>query len=107
MPQTDVDPTIQTRLDVAEMKGMLTMALQNHGERIVNLEGERDKLHTRLNEKGQRITVAEQQIMDLRGDVGVLTESQRQQFGRSLQTVVGLAAVGGFFVAVLNALGII
>lgn len=112
MPQSDLDAVTQTRLDVAEMKGMLTMALQNHGERITGLEAERDKLHNRINEKGQRITVVEGEVKEMRADVvevrstvAAVEERQHGQFGRSLQTLVGLAAVAGFALSAWQYLG--
>lgn len=97
------DATLQVRLDVAEMKGMLTVALQNHGERIVSLETANEKVNTRLNEKARRLSAVETKMEDTRTDVTELQTQLRGQFGRSLQTVVGLVAVAGFILTIWQA----
>lgn len=102
-PGSDMDAALQVRLDVAEMKGMLTVALQNHGERIVTLESSTEKINTRLNEKARRLATVETEMRDTRADVTELQTLQRGQFGRSLQTLVGLAAIAGLVLALWQA----
>lgn len=102
--QTD-DAVMQVRLDVAEMKGMLTVALQNHGERILGLEADRDKINARLTEKGRRLATVETEMRDTRADVVELQTLVRGQFGKALQTAVGLTAIGGLVLAVWQAVG--
>lgn len=103
--QEQADATLQVRLDVAEMKGMLTMALQNHGERILGLEADRDKINTRLNEKARRLAITEAELKDTRQDVTQLQARADGQFGKSLQTLVATVAAGGLVLSLLQAAG--
>lgn len=101
------DPSIQVRLELAEIKGMLTVSLQNHGERIATTEGDIDKLHSRMNHAGARLTTIEEQSKTSQHDrsklhrkIGHIEERLQGQFGRSLQTAVGIVAVLGFIISV-------
>ena len=59
------DPITQTRLDVAEMKGMLSVALSTQEQRTGKLEAEQAILHSRITEQAQVTARHGEQIADL------------------------------------------
>lgn len=106
MSQTE-DPWLQARLELAEIKGMLNVSLQSHNERITATEKDVSTIHSRLNSMSSKVTTAEEQIKHSQGDrvklhrkVTQLDERLQGQFGRSLQTLVGIVAVLGFVLSV-------
>lgn len=112
MPPSE-DPWMQTRLELAEIKGMLNVSLQNHGERISATEKDVETIHTRVNTLSSRVTTAEAEVRASVSDrakihtkIGGLEERLQSQFSRSLQTAVGLAAVMAFLISVGSILGI-
>lgn len=83
------DPFTQTRLDVAEMKGMLTQALGSHGQRLTALEEARDKLHASTIEHSTTQASHTAKIQHLE-------ERAKGQMPRILQVLMAVLAVLGF-----------
>ena len=83
------DPMLQTRLDVAEMKGMLTQALGSHDQRLTSLERSRDELHGRISDKGKLLAAHTEKINDLE-------ERAKGQLPKMAQIVTVALAVLGF-----------
>lgn len=97
------DPTFQVRLDVAEVKGMLSQVISNHDTRIVNLETKTNVHDTRINEKGNQLARHDERIHDLEGDMKeAKTDTKSREaknlsvFGIGISTIVGLIAVFNF-----------
>lgn len=107
--QSSEDSSVQVRLELAEIKGMLTVSLQSHGERITATEQDVDTLHSRHNSMSRRVTTVEEQLKTSQADrvklhdrVAHIDERLQGQFGRSLQTLVGIVAVLGFVLSLIN-----
>lgn len=107
------DPWMQTRLELAEIKGMLNVSLQNHGERISATEKDVETIHTRVNTLSSRVTTVESSMghssddrVKIHQKLSAVEERLQSQFSRSLQTGVGLAAVLAFLISVGSMLGI-
>lgn len=66
---TTDDPTIQVRIDLAEIKGMLTQTISNHESRLTNLESAKEIHDQRLNDKGKDIARHDERLKDLEKDV--------------------------------------
>jgi hypothetical protein len=62
------DPLTRTRIDVAEMKGMLTQVLGDHGIRLANIETNHNNLTTQLHEKSVLQARQDERIKDLEDD---------------------------------------
>lgn len=62
------DPILQTRLDVAEMKGMLAQLVSAHAERINALEVRSTEHEARLNDKKESIGRIDERVKDLEDD---------------------------------------
>ena len=95
----DNDPIMQTRLDVAEMKGMLTQLVASHNERLNGHDRIINLHEARLNDKGKLLARHDERISDLEDD-------NSSRWGRVTGTiglvVSGLVAV----LAVFNSLRI-
>lgn len=65
---TEEDPIIQTRLDVAEMKGMLTTVVSSHAARLDRLDGTVNIHEARLNDKGKTLARHDERLSDLEED---------------------------------------
>lgn len=89
------DALTRVRLDVAEMKGMLTQALHDHGSRISNLETDNLAIHGRLSDKGKLLARHDERIEDL--------ENDRDAFhGKVLGVVGAIVGLVGLGLAVFN-----
>jgi hypothetical protein len=80
------DAVMHTRLDVAEMKGMLTQLVSAHAERIHAAEVRLSAHEVRLNEKKAQIARHDERIQDLEDD-------NSGRWGR-VMGVLGLIASG-------------
>lgn len=89
------DPIMQTRIDVAEMKGMLTTLVSTHEARLVAHDLRLDTHDSRLNEKAKAIARHDERIEDTEEDVAALKADNTARLGRNL-------GVGGLAVAVLT-----
>lgn len=87
------DPFTQTRLDVAEMKGMLTQALGSHSQRLTALEEAKDQMHARISDKGKTLANHAARLEDLE-------ERAKGQLPRIAQIVTVIISVVGFLAAV-------
>jgi hypothetical protein len=76
------DALTRTRLDVAEMKGMLTQALTDHTSRLSAVEVDNVRLHGRLTDQGKVQAAHAERLEDLEDDNG-------QRWGR-ITGVVGM-----------------
>lgn len=65
---SDQDPVIQTRLDVAEIKGMLTQVISSHDARITASDARLNSHENRLNDKAKTIARHDERIKDLEDD---------------------------------------
>lgn len=106
---TNEDPSIQVRLELAEIKGMLSVSLQSHGERITANEQDIDKIHSRVNSMSRHVTTVEEQLKTSQDDrlkihrrIAKIDERLQGQFGRNLQTLVGVVAVLGFVLSLIG-----
>lgn len=95
---SDDEQLIQTRLDVAEMKGMLTQALSDHGQRISNLEADARQKDIRLGEKAKRLAGHEERIKDLEDD-------NSARMGRVLGVLGSIIAAAALVVSLWNEFG--
>jgi hypothetical protein len=94
------DALTQTRLDVAEMKGMLRQALSDHGQRISNVEREVVALHGRVSDKGKTLAAHGERIEDLEN-----TNASRP--GLIFGLVGAIVGASGLILAILNRVTII
>lgn len=88
---------------------MLNASLQSHAERITGTEKEVEVIHSRLNNMGRSITSTTEKMRTSEADrtklhnrVHRVEERLQGQFGRSLQTVVGIVAILGFLLSLSN-----
>ncbi len=96
----------QLRIDVAEMRGMLSQALSDHGQRITGIEADNRTLHGRLSDKGKTLathaehfTAVDKAIYDL--------EQANLGFAARVALIIGsVAGLGGLGLAIVNALRI-
>jgi hypothetical protein len=91
------DNLLQTRLDVAEMKGMLSQVVSNHNERLAAHDKELDVHEMRLNEKARTIARHDERIKGLEED-----SNARQ--GKVLGIIGSVVAVFGLVFALYNRL---
>lgn len=89
------DPIMQTRLDVAEMKGMLTQIVSTHEARLLAHDVRLDTHDTRLNEKAKTLARHDEKISDTEEDVKQLQSDNTARLGRNL-------GVGGLIVAIIG-----
>lgn len=96
------DPLTATRLDVAEMKGMLTQALSDQNTRLTNLEKDNVSLHARLSDKAKEHATYAEKIRGLEKAVNVLENDSRAKHARivgTIGTVIAAIALGTTIVA--------
>lgn len=102
MSVEEMDPTFQVRLDVAEVKGMLSQVISNHDTRIVNLETKTNNHDTRINEKGNQLARHDERLHDLEGDMKEAKDDTKSREAKNISVIsIIIAAVVGF-VAVFN-----
>ncbi|GMM94765.1 hypothetical protein [Microbacterium sp. MTN4-26] len=87
------DPIMQTRLDVAEMKGMLTQLVSSHAERLHQSETRHDSAEQRLNEKGKQIARLDERVNDLEDDNSARWGRVTGVLSLIISGVVGLVAI--------------
>lgn len=87
MTEVDTD-LVQVRVDVAEMRGMLSQALSDHGQRISNIEVDNRVLHGRLSDKGRILATHDEKIIGVERAVNALENNR-----------IGMPAKVGIFVA--------
>lgn len=76
----------RTRLDVAEMKGMLGQALLSFDTRLSDHERRLDAHEVRLDDKGKLIARLDEQVRDVDGDISELKADNSSRHGRWLGT---------------------
>lgn len=87
----------QTRVDVAEIKGMLSTVITSHDSRIVGLEKFKETTDQRLNDKGKLLARHDERLNDLEDDK---SSRQAKIFG-----ILGAAtAVSALLFAIFNRL---
>lgn len=96
------DALTATRLDVAEMKGMLKQALSDHGQRIANLEKDNMTLHARLSDKGKALATHSEKIGGLERAVNDLETDNDARMGKILGIIGGVVGLAGLALAILN-----
>lgn len=98
------DPTLQTRLDVAEMKGMLQAVVGAHSERLAAHDVRLDTHDMRINDQAKSVARHDERVKDLEDDntarsgkfygtLGLVIGA----LGLVVSGVVGLIAVVNFF----------
>lgn len=105
MSEQDTD-LIAVRIQVAEMHGMLTQALGDHGQRIANLEEGQAVLHGRITTKRALISQQSEQIIGLQQAVNKLENARIGMLGRVGVVLASCTGVGGMLLAVWNAVRI-
>lgn len=105
MTEQDTD-LIAVRIQVAEMHGMLTQALGDHGQRIANLEDGQAILHGRITTKRALISQQGEQIIGLQKAVNKLEVARVSMLGRVGIVLASCTGVGGMILAVWNAIRI-
>lgn len=87
------DPLTQIRIDVAEMRGMLTTALQGQTDRLDQLAA-RDvpTLYSRSNAQGRQLAAHEEKLSDARADVAELQTHSRGALGRVTEVLTPIIA---------------
>lgn len=96
------DPLLQTRLDVAEMKGMLTQALSNQESRIHNLESDNISIHSRLSDKGKLLATHTEQIKNAEKAINILENDNRARRANGLAVVAILIAGAGVIINLVD-----
>lgn len=96
---TGDDPLTATRLDVAEMKGMLVQALAGHAERLAAVETALHAHESRLNEKKAMLARHDERLSDLE-------EDNTGRFTKWAATGGIILAVPGTALAIINFLRI-
>jgi hypothetical protein len=97
----DTDPNLQLRIDVAEMKGMLTQALSDHSSRINNTEQALNVERDRVTKNGQDIGQHTVEITNIKNDLSVINTKLNGQLSKSVQ--IG----GGFIAGIAGIIGVI
>ena len=90
------DPIMQTRLDVAEMKGMLTQVVSNHEARLVAHDARLESHEIRLNDKAKNIARHDERIKDLEDDNTARSGKTIGTVGLVFTGLVGLIALFNF-----------
>lgn len=101
------DILTQTRLDIAEMKGMLRQALSDQGQRIANLEQSTTSLHGRISDKAKILATHTEQIGGVQRAVNVLENDNRARQGRILGIIAAVVGCAGLALSILNRITII
>lgn len=84
------DPIMQTRLDVAEMKGMLQALVGAHSERLRIHDTRLDKHDLRMNDKDKIVARHDERISDLEDDNSARSGKFYGTVGLVVSVVVGL-----------------
>lgn len=87
------DPIIQTRLDVAEMKGMLTTVVSSHAARLDRLDGTVNIHEARLNDKGKTLARHDERLSDLEEDNSARWGRLTGTLGLVISALVAVLAV--------------
>lgn len=97
---------MQTRLDVAEMKGMLTQALTDHGNRLSHLEGDNVSIHSRLGEKGKMLATHSEQIKNAEKAINVLENDNRSRRANGFALIAILIAGASLLLEFIPGVGV-
>lgn len=103
MAEQDTD-LVAVRIQVAEMHGMLTQALGDHGQRLTALEQEQAVLHGRITTKRAVISTHAEQISGLQQAVNKLENARLSMLGRVGIVLASCTGVGGMILALYNAM---
>lgn len=89
----DHDPIMQTRLDVAEMKGMLQALVGAHSERLTAHDIRLDNHDRRLNEKAGIVARHDERIQDLEDDNTARSGKLFGTIGLVISAIVALLSI--------------
>ena len=90
MGVNETDPIMQTRLDVAEMKGMLQALVGAHSERLAAHDIRLDNHDVRLNDKDKIVARHDERLIDLEDDSSARSGKFYGTAGLVVSVVVGL-----------------
>ena len=93
----ETDPIMQTRLDVAEMKGMLQALVGAHSERLTAHDIRLDTHDRRLSEKANAVARHDERIKDLEDDSTARSGKTLGTAGLVISAIVALITVANFF----------
>lgn len=94
------------RIEVAEMRGMLSQALSDHGQRLVDLENDNRVIHGRLSDKGKTLATHTEQISGLQKAVNAIEQNRIGAFARVGIVLGACTGIAGLMLAVFNAIRI-
>ena len=100
---------MQTRLDVAEMKGMLSQALMSHDSRLINLEDRVNIHERRLNDKKAILARHDERFIAVDERLNGVEQANTSRSGRItgiIGTVLGCVAGAIAVYNLLNPTGI-
>lgn len=92
----------RTRLDVAEMKGMLGQALLSFDARLGDHERRLDAHEMRIDEKGKLLARQDERLLGVEGDVVELKADNSARHGRWLGTAGLIVSVLVAALAIYN-----
>lgn len=103
----------QVRLDIAELKGMFTQVIQDHGRRIeevskaadslrVDLTAVKDNAGTAIALTNTAVTQNTSAIADIRGDVADVKAKQDNALAKTAQIFGPIIAVAALFWSILG-----
>lgn len=104
--ENDASDWVQTRIDVAEMKGMLKQALSDQGSRINHLETDNVSIHARLSDKGKLLATHTEQIVGLQKAVNVIENDSRAKRAAGVATIAVIIAGVGLVMEIISRSGI-
>ncbi|ALY09292.1 membrane protein [Arthrobacter phage Nellie] len=107
MVSTESDNYTQIRVDIGELKGILTTVITEHGRRITDIEQNAVRLRTDLTavkdeitkevtSVSTRVTTNSGDISNIREDVKNLFDRAGQSFPRTTAVIALIVAAGGF-----------
>lgn len=107
----DSNTYTQIRVDIGELKGILTTVVTEHGRRIQDAETEQKQFRTDLTnvkekaaenvtEVSTRVTSNTEHIRDIRGDVQTINDKMNGSVNRAIQILSPLIATAAFGYAI-------
>jgi len=107
MVSTESDNYTQIRVDIGELKGILTTVITEHGRRITDTEQKVSQLRTDLTAVKEevtkevtavstRVTTNTGDISNIREDIKTLFDRASQNFPRATAVSALIIALGGF-----------
>lgn len=108
-----VSSVFQVRLDIAELKGMFSQVIQDHGRRIEEVTKSTDSLRTDLtavkdngnraiSETNTAVTQNTSAIADIRGDVADVKSKQDNALAKTAQIFGPIIAIAALIWAIVG-----